>query len=81
MLDKIEFSKLFLIGQQTASVFAYGQKHNIPAKKMADCGWVNGDELMKHVKILPDEEILLIGIGNIHGNGGIIVDYFKERKK
>ncbi|MCF7793334.1 MAG: poly-gamma-glutamate synthase PgsB [Candidatus Cloacimonetes bacterium] len=81
MLDKIDYSKLFLIGQQTASVFAYGQKNNIPAKKMEDCGWVSGDDLMKHVKKLPDKEILLIGIGNIHGNGGIIVDYFKERKK
>lgn len=81
MLDKVKFSKLFLIGQQTASVFSYGLKHNIPADKMIDCGWVSGEQLMRQVKQLPDKEILLIGIGNIHGNGSIIVNYFKERKK
>jgi len=28
---------------------------------------------------LPAKEILLFGIGNIHGNGSVIVNYFKER--
>ncbi len=80
MLKDIEYTKLYLIGQQTASVFAYGQKSGIPARKMKDCGWVSGDELLEAVKELSGDEILLVGIGNIHGNGGIIVKYFKERK-
>lgn len=79
MIVDVEYSKIFLIGQQTGSVLSYGLKKKIPATKMTDCGWVSGEELMKSVAKLPGEEILLIGIGNIHGNGGIIVKYFKER--
>ncbi|HPR17970.1 MAG TPA: poly-gamma-glutamate synthase PgsB, partial [Candidatus Cloacimonadota bacterium] len=63
MLANSEFTQLYLVGQQTNSVYAYGLKHKIPAKKMVDCGWVTGDELMKSVQKLPDEEVLLIGIG------------------
>lgn len=81
MLGKMEFTKVYLIGQQTNSVYAYGQKYNIPNKNMEDCGWVSGEELVETAVKLPGKEILLIGIGNIHGNGGKIVDFFKKNKE
>jgi gamma-polyglutamate synthase len=81
LLPEIEFTKVFLIGQQTNSVLAYGTKKNISNTKMVDCGWVSGEQLVDAAVELPGKEILLIGIGNIHGNGGIIVDFFKNNKE
>jgi poly-gamma-glutamate synthase PgsB/CapB len=80
MLSDMEFSKVFLIGQQTNSVAAYGQKYGIPNEKIVDCGWVTGEELISEASKCSGKDILLIGIGNIHGNGGIIVDFFKKNK-
>ena len=81
LLRDIEFTKVFLIGEQTNSVLAYGLKNNIPNGKMEDCGWVSGEELAESAIKLPGKEVLLIGIGNIHGNGSIIVDFFKNNKE
>ena len=50
-------------------------------KKITDCGWVTGDELTNYAVKLHAKEILIMGIGNIGGNGGIIVDFFKKRNK
>lgn len=80
MLTKIKFDELFLIGQHTANIKSYAHKHNLRVK-ITDCGWVDGDTLVQGVVKSPPNEILLFGIGNIGGNGRIIVDYFKERNK
>jgi len=80
MVKKIDYSKLILVGQQTASIKSYATARNIPAKNIVDLGWVTGEKLIEETCKFPGEEILLLGIGNIHGNGGIIADYFKERK-
>ncbi|TSA27815.1 poly-gamma-glutamate synthase PgsB, partial [bacterium] len=44
-------------------------------------GWVTGEQFMKKLDSVRAKNILLIGIGNIGGNGGIIVDYFKEKSE
>lgn len=80
MLTRIEFDALFLIGQQTASIEAYAHKHGLK-KNVFDCGWVTGEKMISYIDRIPAKEILLFGIGNIGGNGGIIVKYFKERNK
>ena len=79
MLSQFEHDELFLIGQQTQSMLSYAISHKIPKNEMHDCGWVSGAELIDSVCKLDAKEILLFGVGNIGGNGGIIVDYFRER--
>jgi len=79
MVAEMEFTKLILIGDQPAKVKSYALNYKVPNNKLADPGWVTGDELAEIVMDIPDENILLFGVGNIHGNGHVIVDYFKER--
>ncbi len=81
MLNNIDFDNLFLIGDQTKTIKSYALKHNIPVKKIIGCGWISGEKLLKKVANLTAKELMLLGIGNIGGNGGIILKYFKERTK
>lgn len=80
MLEKEEFDGLFLIGDQELTIHNYATGHGIPAEKIFPLGWCKGDELVKEICTLDAEKILVFGIGNIGGNGGPIVDYFKARK-
>lgn len=79
MCVDLDHDELFLVGQQTQSMFSYALSRNIPKNKVHDCGWVSGTELIDAVSKMNAKEILLFGVGNIGGNGGIIVDYFRER--
>ena len=80
MLKEIEFDKLFLIGEQTSTIRKYALKHRLSANKIVDIGWTSGEKLIEIVSKLESEDFLLLGIGNIGGNGNIIVNYFKKRK-
>ena len=79
MLGNHKFDGLFLIGDQELTIHNYATGHGIPAEKIFPLGWSKGDELVKEICTLDPERILVFGIGNIGGNGGPIVDYFKER--
>ena len=78
MISEIKHDELFLIGQQTNTIKSYARKHSLPVK-VTDLGWTDGDALLEEVTKISAKEILLFGICNIGGNGGIIVDYFRER--
>ena len=79
MLGKEEFDGLFLIGEQELTIHNYASSHGIPAEKIFPLGWSSGDELVKEICTLDADKILVFGIGNIGGNGGPIVEYFKAR--
>jgi len=81
MLSDVEYDHLILIGEQTQAMKAYAIAHNIPGNKISDIGWVDGTQLIEKIEKFYNKEILLFGIGNIGGNGGIILKYFKERNK
>ncbi|MCD6329609.1 MAG: poly-gamma-glutamate synthase PgsB, partial [Candidatus Cloacimonetes bacterium] len=81
MLENIDFDGLYLIGQETSTVYAYVQSNKLPMSKVHNFGWVTGEQFMKKLDTIKTKNILLIGIGNIGGNGGIIVNYFKEKSK
>jgi gamma-polyglutamate synthase len=78
MMKDLPYDELFLVGQQTSAIKNYSQKIGI-SNKVTDCGWVSGEKFLQKVMKMPAKEILLFGIGNIHGNGSILVNYFKER--
>ena len=78
MISEIKHDELFLIGQQTNTIKSYARKRSLPVK-ITDLGWTKGDALLEEVSKISAKDILLFGIGNIGGNGGIIVDYFRER--
>ena len=80
MLTKIKYNKLFLIGEQTGTIRSYALRHHLPVNKIVDIGWTSGEKLVEMISKLKSEDFLMLGIGNIGGNGGIIVNYFKERK-
>lgn len=81
MLTTIKFDMLYLIGEQTSTIKSYAVKHKIPSKRISNLGWIDGENLLKQAVRVKDRRILLIGIGNIGGNGGIIVKYFDEKGK
>jgi len=78
MTKDIVFDEIFLIGDETTTIKNYCGKVGIK-NKITDCGWVTGGSFMKNIMEMKAEEILLFGIGNIHGNGSVLVNYFKER--
>lgn len=80
MLKDIAYDALFLIGQETQTVCNYAQKQKINTKNIKNLGWTTGDKIVDSLKPF-DKDVLLIGIGNIGGNGRFIVDYFKEKSK
>ncbi len=81
MFQEMDFDGLYLIGQETATVYAYAQSNKLHMTKVHNFGWVSGEQFMKKLGKISANNILLIGIGNIGGNGGIIVNYFKEKSK
>lgn len=81
MMKNIDFTHLYLIGEQTTSILLFARKHKLDQEKITDCGWINGDELVQKIVKLDSEETLILGIGNIGGNGGQIVNYFKARDR
>ncbi|MEA2103668.1 MAG: poly-gamma-glutamate synthase PgsB [Candidatus Cloacimonadota bacterium] len=81
MLTDVAFDRLFLIGEESSSIKSFALRHKIDGNKIEEMGWTRGDELMSKVNQLEDKTVLLIGIGNIGGNGGMIVDYFKEQHR
>ncbi|OQX70498.1 MAG: poly-gamma-glutamate synthase PgsB [Candidatus Cloacimonas sp. 4484_275] len=80
MLTKFDFKALFLIGDQEQTIKTYALKFQIPEEKIYALGWISGENLVERISKIIKKEALLFGIGNIHGNGEKIVDYFKERK-
>ena len=81
MLENINFDGLYLIGQETATVYAYAQSNKLPMGKVHNFGWVTGEQFIRKLDAINTKNILLIGIGNIGGNGGVIVNYFKEKSE
>jgi len=80
MLSEIKFNMLYLIGEETARIQSYALKHKIYSDKICNLGWIEGENLIKQVLKVKSRKILLIGIGNIGGNGRIIVKYFSEKQ-
>jgi len=76
MLTEMQFDELFLVGDQELSIRSFALRHGIPDNKIHAIGWTDGEKLVKKVSPLVKKEILLFGIGNIGGNGGIILEYF-----
>jgi len=81
MLKEVDYEHLYLIGEQTKTIFSYAISKEFDKNKITDCGWTTGVKLTNCAVKLPADEILMLGIGNIGGNGGVIVKYFKERNK
>jgi len=79
MLADMDFDQLILVGQQTNAMRQYAAQRKIPMNKVHDIGWATGDEVAEEAMKIKASRILLFGIGNIGGNGGLIVDFFKER--
>jgi len=78
MLKEVDYDHLYLIGEQTNTIYSYAMSNKLDKNKI---GWTTGLKLTNCAVKLPAKEILMLGIGNIGGNGGIIVDYFKKRNK
>jgi len=78
MLKVIEYDHLYLIGEQSDTIYSYALSNKLDKNKITDCGWITGLKLTNCVVKLPAKEILMLGIGNIGGNGGVIVNYYSE---
>jgi poly-gamma-glutamate synthase PgsB/CapB len=81
MFPKFNYDKLYLIGEQTSFIKSYAKRQGINPEKICNLGWVTGEEFLTTIAKCEKEKILLIGIGNIGGNGRIILNYFTEKGK
>jgi hypothetical protein len=81
MLKNVEYDHLYLIGEQTNTIYSYAMYNKLDKSKITNCSWITGLKLTNCAVKLPAKEILMLGIGNIGGNGGLIVDYYKKRNK
>ena len=81
MLVDFDHDHLILVGQQTYTMKAYALAHHLSEDKISDLGWAEGDKVLEAVENFDAKEILIFGIGNIGGNGGILMQYFKERNE
>ncbi len=79
MLHTVQFDMLYLVGEQTSTIKSYAITHKISQNKINDLGWTDGENLIRNITKLKVRRILLIGIGNIGGNGRIILKYFSEK--
>ncbi len=80
MVKNLNYSMLYLVGEQTQTIFNYAISKKLPKEKVKNLGWVKGEDLAKELQDLKGSKILLMGIGNIHGNGEIILEYFKGKE-
>ncbi len=80
MLKDISYDALILVGQETHTVLNYAQKTKLDMKKIIELGWTSGEKIVDLLKNI-EKDVLLIGIGNIGGNGRVIVDYFKQKSE
>ncbi|MGC9336702.1 MAG: poly-gamma-glutamate synthase PgsB [Candidatus Cloacimonadia bacterium] len=81
MLPKFDYDKLYLVGEQISFIKSYAKRQGINPEKICNLGWVTGEEFLTTITKCKEKKILLIGIGNIGGNGGIILRYFEEKGK
>ncbi|MDN5354615.1 MAG: gamma-polyglutamate synthase [Candidatus Cloacimonadota bacterium] len=79
LLD-FDFAELILIGQQVKTIEKYAIRKGLN-KKISSLGWVSGDQLENYLQNNIKERSLIFGIGNIGGNGGEILEYFKVRTR
>ncbi len=78
MLKVIEYDHLYLIGEQSDTIYSYALSNKLDKNKITNCGWITGLKLTNCAVKLPAKEILMLGIGNIGGNGGVIVNYYSK---
>ena len=81
MLTNTHFDRLFLVGEQTKTIRQFALSNGIDKDKISDLGWIDGETLVSEVSKEKANEILFFGIGNIGGNGGILLEFFKARNK
>jgi poly-gamma-glutamate synthase PgsB/CapB len=79
MLKDVSSERIILVGQETKSIKTYALTLGFDKDLVHDLGWVEGDVLVNDVIQTKANDVLLFGIGNIGGNGGILVEYFKAR--
>jgi poly-gamma-glutamate synthase PgsB/CapB len=79
MLKNQDFNMLYLIGDEPQTIRLYALSHGISTKKIVNCGWINGHDLIETAYEHASETEMFLGIGNIGGNGAKIVAYFREK--
>lgn len=79
MAGTMEFDKLILAGEEPSAVKSHSLKFGVKDHLIEAIGHTGGDKLVDIACSLEADKVILFGIGNIGGNGQIIVDYFRER--
>jgi poly-gamma-glutamate synthase PgsB/CapB len=76
MVVNEKFDKIILVGDEPRKVRDYLKKYGVKSDKILLYGMVEGEKFTQRVYENPFKKALLIGIGNIHGNGSILLNYF-----
>lgn len=78
MIVNEKFDKVILVGDEPRKVRDYLKKYGVKSDKIVLYGMIEGEKFVEKVYENPFKKALLIGIGNIHGNGSILLNYFGD---
>ncbi|MCA9784608.1 MAG: poly-gamma-glutamate synthase PgsB [Candidatus Cloacimonetes bacterium] len=75
------YERLILIGQSCDRLMGVCYKMGLPAEKVLNLGGADGEKVHGVLSALPWEELVVLGIGNVHGGGHEVAHYFQERSR
>ena len=79
MEREMEYDYILLIGDYTDKVAESGTKLGIDETKMFSLGWIEEEDIFEKILDLTTEKSLVVGIGNMGGLGGKVVEFLKHR--
>ncbi len=75
------YERLLLIGQSCDRLMGACYKMGLPAEKVLNLGGSDADKVHDVLRQLPWEDLVVLGIGNVHGGGHEVAHYFQERSR
>jgi poly-gamma-glutamate synthase PgsB/CapB len=80
MMGSLDFDYIVLVGDEPKKVRDYLLKYKVSKEKIISLGSVTGEKFVNKCFEIEFNSALVIGIGNIHGNGSTLLQFFRERK-
>lgn len=79
MAEDIEAKYFFLVGEFTQATEDIAIRRGLPPDRIVNLGNVTAEELLEAILTKTEQCCVVLGVGNIGGQGAEIVNYFKNR--
>lgn len=75
-----DYAKLLLVGENSQQLLAACYRKGVPSDRVIRVGVGSPAEIWALIEALPETDVTVIGIGNVHGGGEEIAHYFETRR-